>query len=342
IGLVSGGELWGWFGLVMLVATLGKLVGTAVPARLGGLGWRESATIGVLMNTRGLMELVILNIGRDLGVLSPVLFTMLVLMAVVTTFVTSPVVRWLQPPARVLAGATPAAGEPAAVLACVAHPDSAVGLARVTAALCHGEKARGWALRLTPLGHQATLFPEEEVVEPEEDAATLLVAEARRLGAEVRALSFPSSDPARDIVAVAGLTGADVILLGLHRPLMGTARLGGPLREITQHAHSDVCMFQDAGLEQVRNVLLVPGGEHAEAVERVAARLARDPGVTVTRLPGNAGIPELLAAARGRDLVIASVGSAWGLPMNAFDVREHPLVTALPCSLLAVHGAQAD
>jgi Kef-type K+ transport system membrane component KefB len=64
-----------------------------------GLGWRDAAGLGVLMNTRGLMELIVLNVGLDLGVLSPALFTMLVVMALVTTVATTPILQWLGVPA---------------------------------------------------------------------------------------------------------------------------------------------------------------------------------------------------------------------------------------------------
>lgn len=349
IGLLSGANLWGWCGIVVLVATVGKLAGTAIPARLGGLSWRESATVGVLMNTRGLMELVILNIGRDLGVLSPALFTILVIMAVVTTFVTSPIVGWLQPAERVLALTTessPSRGfSHDTVLACVAHPERAIGLGRITAALCRGSGAQGWALRLIPVHDQATMFPEGATSEPETpmgNAAEVLTVEARRLGAPVDAFSFRSSAPARDIVAVAALKKADIVLLGLHNPLVGTAWFGGPLLEITHRARQTVCMFHDAGFVRPSRVLLLPGGDHFEAARQVAARLARDPLVRVTLFAPSAGaapIPTLLSVAGGYDLVIVSVGPEWGLSMSSFDVRVHPLVTELSCSLLAVHGA---
>ncbi|HEX9155087.1 MAG TPA: cation:proton antiporter, partial [Nitrospira sp.] len=64
-----------------------------------GMSWRESAAVGVLMNTRGLVELVILNIGLDLGILSPTLFSVMVLMAVVTTLMTTPLLNWIHPEA---------------------------------------------------------------------------------------------------------------------------------------------------------------------------------------------------------------------------------------------------
>jgi Kef-type K+ transport system membrane component KefB len=93
IGLVQGPYLWAVTALVILVAIGGKLGGSAVAARLSGMGPRQSWSIGILMNTRGLMELVLLSIGLQLGVLSPTLFTMLVLMALVTTFMTSPLLE---------------------------------------------------------------------------------------------------------------------------------------------------------------------------------------------------------------------------------------------------------
>src|SRR5688500_10025018 len=70
IGLLSSGELWGLTGVVVLLACLGKFGGSTLAARMCGIGWRDSTAIGILMNTRGLMELVILNIGRDLGVIT--------------------------------------------------------------------------------------------------------------------------------------------------------------------------------------------------------------------------------------------------------------------------------
>ncbi len=90
IGLLSEGALWGMCGMIILVAVVGKFGGSALTARFTGESWRDSFALGALMNTRGLMELVVLNIGYDLGILSAQIFTMLVIMALVTTFMTAP------------------------------------------------------------------------------------------------------------------------------------------------------------------------------------------------------------------------------------------------------------
>jgi Kef-type K+ transport system membrane component KefB len=99
INLINDWSSWLWCGAIILVATTGKFGGTLVAARLTGLGWREAAALGTLMNTRGLMQLIVLNIGLDLGVISATLFTMMVVMALVTTAATAPIVHWLIPAA---------------------------------------------------------------------------------------------------------------------------------------------------------------------------------------------------------------------------------------------------
>ncbi|HXB69739.1 MAG TPA: cation:proton antiporter [Candidatus Acidoferrales bacterium] len=100
IGQVRGMAGWWLCGLIVAVAVAGKLGGTSLTARLGGSSWRDSLALGALMNTRGLMELVVLNIGLDIKVISPSLYSMLVVMAVATTMMTPPLLHWFYPPGR--------------------------------------------------------------------------------------------------------------------------------------------------------------------------------------------------------------------------------------------------
>lgn len=93
IGLLNSGTLWLTCGLIILVAIAGKLGGSTMAAKVVGQNWKDSLSIGALMNTRGLMELVVLNIGYDLGILSAEIFAMMVLMALFTTFMTNPVLN---------------------------------------------------------------------------------------------------------------------------------------------------------------------------------------------------------------------------------------------------------
>ncbi len=95
IDAISGFEQWALCLLVIAVATAGKFGGTFFAARASGIGGRDSATLGVLMNTRGLMELIVLHLGLDMGVITPELFAMMVVMALVTTAMTGPALGWL-------------------------------------------------------------------------------------------------------------------------------------------------------------------------------------------------------------------------------------------------------
>jgi K+:H+ antiporter len=95
IGLLSTSWLWLICLLVVVIACAGKIVGGTFSVRVTGESWRDALSLGVLMNTRGLVELIVLNIGLDLGVLSPTIFAMLVIMALVTTMMASPVLTLL-------------------------------------------------------------------------------------------------------------------------------------------------------------------------------------------------------------------------------------------------------
>ncbi|MCS7167726.1 MAG: cation:proton antiporter [Gemmatales bacterium] len=94
VGTLDSRLLWGFCGLVCLAAIAGKLGGCMLAARLGGFSWREAFCIGTMMNTRALMALVVINVGRDLGVISDSVFCMLVMMAVLTTLMTTPLLLW--------------------------------------------------------------------------------------------------------------------------------------------------------------------------------------------------------------------------------------------------------
>ena len=98
LGLLNNGITWAYVIGVCAVAFLGKIAGGTLASRLNGLVWRESLTIGCLMSCKGLVELIVLNIGLQAKILSPTTFTIFVVMALVTTFATTPLVSWLYPP----------------------------------------------------------------------------------------------------------------------------------------------------------------------------------------------------------------------------------------------------
>jgi Kef-type K+ transport system membrane component KefB len=112
VGLIHGREMWMYCGLIILVATVGKFGGSMLASWLAGMPLRDAAGLGLLMNTRGLMGLVILDIGLDIKVISPALFTMMVLMAFVTTFMTNPLLDLICPGESIARSASPVVSRP--------------------------------------------------------------------------------------------------------------------------------------------------------------------------------------------------------------------------------------
>jgi Kef-type K+ transport system membrane component KefB len=96
LDLLSDSRIWLWTALVLLLAVTGKMGGAILAARWTGQGWRASMALGALLNTRGLVELIVLNIAYNAHVFSPTLFTMLVVMALITTAITVPMLNWLK------------------------------------------------------------------------------------------------------------------------------------------------------------------------------------------------------------------------------------------------------
>lgn len=291
VGLLSTVELWSMCGLIILIACVGKFGGSAVAARLTGLRWREAGAVGILMNTRGLMELIVLNIGLDLGVISPTLFTMMVVMALVTTFMTTPLLKWIYPLeelAKDRIDTVPSLAEatPFTVLMCVSHGRSGPGLAMLSHALTSAEakSTQVYALHLISSTDRASFHLKHEPPPPQEGALAPLLWRAQSLGLEVRPLSFISSEPGVDICRTAEAKRANLILLGWHKPLFSRTVLGGSVHEVMQDAGTDVAVLVDRGLKEIRRVL-VPfiGSEHDRAALKLARRLLRQ-GAEITLL----------------------------------------------------------
>ncbi|CAM4456501.1 cation:proton antiporter domain-containing protein [Corallococcus exiguus] len=329
LGLLDTPEAWLTCGVIIVLACLGKFGGSAVAARLTGLRWREAGAIGILMNTRGLMELIVLNLGLDLGVISPTLFTMMVIMALVTTFMTTPFLRLLYSPEEQardqLLGAPEPALPPSAytVLLCVSHGQAGPGMAVLSRALS-GERNEANLYALHLLSPERSLKARgEEALDPtaaSSGALAPLVGRAEKLGLSVRTLSFVSSEPARDICRTAQAKRADLVLLGWHKPLFSQTVLGGTVHEVMQEAGGTVAVLVDRGLSQVRRVL-VPfvGSRHDRAALGLARRLVKQAGAEVTVLhvtspegsgAGRAQVEELFPADEGASVKLKVVRHA--------------------------------
>ncbi|TQF16295.1 cation/H(+) antiporter [Myxococcus llanfairpwllgwyngyllgogerychwyrndrobwllllantysiliogogogochensis] len=296
IGLLNTPEAWLTCGAIILLACVGKFGGSAVAARMTGMRWREAGAIGILMNTRGLMELIVLNLGLDLGVISPTLFTMMVLMALVTTFMTTPLLQLFYPTEELardrleLAPPATPGSTPYTVLMCVSHQQAGPGMASLAKALAGGEGAQLHALHLVHPERVSLRGAESEPRASDQDvegdgALAPLLGRAKSLGLAVRPLSFVSTEPAQDIRRTAEAKRADLVLLGWHKPLFSQTVLGGTVHEVMQAASGTVAVLVDRGLSDVKRVL-VPfiGSRHDRAALKLARRLMRQSGAEITVL----------------------------------------------------------
>ena len=212
--------------LILIVACVGKFVGATVAARSQGLAPREASAIGVLMNTRGLTELVILNVGLAKGVLDPSLFTLLVVMAIVTTVMTEPALRFVYPDKLlqrdIVEAERQALGEADAyrVLVVVDDPSRADALADLAAELTRGEAAAAVVLTRflpasPPLEIASGLSGDLSRMTASMAELHQLTARVEATGVRCAAMSRFSEDITRDLLAQIESTESDIVLLGL-------------------------------------------------------------------------------------------------------------------------------
>ena len=241
------------------------------------------------MNTRGLMELVILNIGRDLGVISDAVFAMMVIMAIVTTFLTSPILNWVYPRRLIAAEREASPGGGAfSILIPVSLPKSGGPLVQLADTLIGSVEGGGkvFALHLRPPADHPTFRSglTEDGTSSDETLAPLL-AQARARSLMVEPLSFVSRDISADISNIARERSVNLVLIGFHKPVIGKAILGGTVHHLLSHCPTDLAIFVDRGFRQARKIL-VPylGTAHDRLAVSLAARMARNTEAQVTVL----------------------------------------------------------
>jgi Kef-type K+ transport system membrane component KefB/nucleotide-binding universal stress UspA family protein len=299
-------SLIGWLLLILAVATVGKFAGCGVAARLTGASTKDAVVVGALMNTRGLTELVILNIGLSLGVLSDRTFAMMVIMALVTTATAPPIVSRLMPRERVMreiaaaeAAAIPAAaaaaGAPAVrVLVALGNPLNAPALVDAGLRLTgHRRPAELVLVRLIPTPRAPEFVSGLRDIELQTDASIEsmkeLVARVEAAGVRARSLSFLSDDVGQDLARLAADQRCDTILLGWHRASLERHVVRALVHRVFRLAPCDVIVFVD---RRGRGLLPAPdqpvlvalaGGAQDEAVTRFGLWLAQGLG-TSTKL----------------------------------------------------------
>jgi len=250
IGLINEPYLWKVTGCIILVAVVGKFIGSALAAKFVGQNWRDSLTIGALMNTRGLMELVVLNIGYELGVLSPKIFTMMVIMALVTTFMTGPaldLINFIFKTKDVIIPSEVKKYNKFKVLISFGNNEKGKSLLRLANSFVKKQKDSAnittMHLSMSDEMHAYNLEDyEKEVFEP-------IVEESKKLNQEITRIFKATGDIESDIADIAYKGEYDLVLVGLGKSIFEGTILGKVLGFTTSIINPDRLLDKFTGKE---------------------------------------------------------------------------------------------
>lgn len=252
IGLLNDPYLWKVTGLIILVAVMGKFIGSAIAAKFVGQNWKDSLTIGALMNTRGLMELVVLNIGYDLGVLTPEIFAMMVIMALTTTFMTGPALDLINFIFKAKQEEIPqeiSQINKFKILISFGNPDRGKSLIRLANSLIRklNGNAAVTAMHLSPtneLHHYNVEQYETESFKP-------VIEESKKLKQKITTLFKASNDIDSEITEVANEGDYDLLLVGIGQSIFEGSLLGKILGFTTRFINPEKLINQVTGKESL-------------------------------------------------------------------------------------------
>jgi len=252
IGLLNDPYLWKVTGLIILVAVVGKFIGSAIAAKFVGQNWKDSLTIGALMNTRGLMELVVLNIGYDLGVLTPEIFAMMVIMALVTTFMTGPaldLINWAFKSKQEEIPQEISQINKFKVLVSFGNPERGKSLLRLANSFIKklNGNASVTAMHLSPTNE----LHHYNVAEYEKESFTPIIEESENLNQKITTLFKASNDIDSDITEVANKGDYDLLLVGLGQSIFEGSLLGKILGFTTRFINPENLLNQVTGKESL-------------------------------------------------------------------------------------------
>jgi Kef-type K+ transport system membrane component KefB len=252
IGLLNDIYLWEITGLIIIVAITGKFAGSALASRIMGQNWRDSLTIGALMNTRGLMELVVLNIGYDLGILTPQVFSMMIIMALVTTFMTGPALDLI---ARIFRQKNNTISEKInqlrkyRIILSFGNPEMGKSLIRLANSLVKKQKENTsiTALHLCPnnsLHHY-------NMDEYEHESFAPVIQESEFLNQKITTLFKASDNLDADISEISNKGDFDLLLIGIGQSIFEGSLLGRILGYTTRIVNPDRLIQKVSGKEKL-------------------------------------------------------------------------------------------
>lgn len=250
VGLINDPYLWKVTGAIILVAVVGKFLGSALAAKFVGQNWKDSLTIGALMNTRGLMELIVLNIGLELKVLTPEVFTMMVIMALVTTFMTGPaldLIDFLFKTKNVSEEEELIHHNKYRILISFGNNEKGKSLLRLANSLTKKQKSSSsiTALHLS-LSDELHSFNMED---KERNSFEPIFEESEQLNLEINAIFKVTNDIETEIADVANQGDYDLLLVGLGKSIFEGTLLGKVVGFTTRIINPDRLLDKFTGKE---------------------------------------------------------------------------------------------
>jgi Kef-type K+ transport system membrane component KefB len=290
IGALDRPELWLLTLLLIGIAITGKGVLVTLLGRISGFRWREASAFGALMNTRGLTELIVLNIALDLHVITQALFTMLVIMALVTTFMTGPLLKLLDPkgtlsdrPGEELLTATSRNGA-AATRAILVAPQDVQRLGPLLALaepLARSQPPRELILAglIVPSRIATGLASNDRELRQANEELERQRESMQVHDVEARVVAFTTPDAGEDLVRLASDERIDLVLMDGRRPLLGGGVPRGEVGAVLQQAECDVAVLVERGgvpTIDAEHPVVVPfgGAEHDWAALELGAWIA--------------------------------------------------------------------
>jgi len=258
IGVLSDINLWGVLGLVLIAAITGKFLGSALSARWVGISWKNSLILGTLMNTRGLMELIVLNIGYDLGILSTEIFSVLVFMAIATTLMTGPLLNLINYIFKKRSEGKSLSGQSDVfnILISFGEPHSGSRLMELGGMLFGNnslKEVKFTAMHLTPSAD--ITIKDAKVFESE--GFKHINSTARSLNIKFEKHYKTSHDVSRDIIHYANNGNFDLMLAGSSRPLFSTKLTGGKVRFMFEGVNNAVGILIDRGFKNTEKIIFI-------------------------------------------------------------------------------------
>ena len=250
IGLLNDPYLWKVTGFIILVAVVGKFLGSALAAKFVGQSWRDSLTIGALMNTRGLMELIVLNIGLELNVLTPEVFTMMVIMALVTTFMTGPALDLINYIFKTKDGddtAEPTNDNKYRILISFGNNEKGKSLLRLANGLMKKQKNTSsiTAMHLS-LSDEVNTF---NIEDKEKNSFHQIIEESQLLKQDITTVFKATMDIETEIADVANHGDYDLLLIGLGKSIFEGTILGKVIGLTTRIINPDRLIDKFTGKE---------------------------------------------------------------------------------------------